>query len=184
MHSSIIRFFEYWLGQVNKMLKNEVDVIFHRDLFKTAWKVSKYGVFPGPYFPVFGQNTKIYIVNLRIQSEYGEIRTRKNSAFGHFKTCHTVQNVCQTSIRWRNSLLGIRGIPRKYEEKKASHEELFKTTVCATIYLNTLYLVILILHRSTICLLAIKWHKQWLVKYLPSSSVAPNNFWIFFVSLA
>ena len=23
----------------------------------TAWKVSKYGVFPGPYFPVFGLNT-------------------------------------------------------------------------------------------------------------------------------
>ena len=29
-------------------------------------KVSKYGVFSGPYFPVFGLNTKIYSVNLRI----------------------------------------------------------------------------------------------------------------------
>ena len=26
----------------------------------TAWKVSKYGVFSGPYFPVFGLNTKKY----------------------------------------------------------------------------------------------------------------------------
>ena len=26
----------------------------------TAWKVSKYGVFSGPYFPVFGLNTGIY----------------------------------------------------------------------------------------------------------------------------
>ena len=32
----------------------------------TAWKVSKYGVFSGPYFPVFGLNTEIYFVNLRI----------------------------------------------------------------------------------------------------------------------
>ena len=29
----------------------------------TAWKVSKYGVFSGPYFPVFGLNTEIYGVN-------------------------------------------------------------------------------------------------------------------------
>ena len=28
--------------------------------FFTAWKVSKYGVFPGPYFPVFELNTEIY----------------------------------------------------------------------------------------------------------------------------
>ena len=34
--------------------------------FSTAWKVSKYGVFSGPYFPVFGLNTEICGVNLRI----------------------------------------------------------------------------------------------------------------------
>ena len=43
----------------------------------TTKKVSKYGVFSGPYFPVFGRNTEI-------QSEYRKIRTRKNSIFGHF----------------------------------------------------------------------------------------------------
>ena len=32
----------------------------------TAWKVSKYGVFSGSYFLVFGLNTEIYEVNLRI----------------------------------------------------------------------------------------------------------------------
>ena len=48
------------------------------------WKVSKYGFFSGLYFPVFGLNTEIYRVNLRIQSKYRKIRTRKNSAFGHF----------------------------------------------------------------------------------------------------
>ena len=33
----------------------------------TAREVSKYGVFPGPYFPVFGLNTETFSVNLRIQ---------------------------------------------------------------------------------------------------------------------
>ena len=46
--------------------------------------MSKYGYFSGPYFPVFGLNTEIYEVNLHIQSEYREIRTRKNSVFGNF----------------------------------------------------------------------------------------------------
>ena len=50
----------------------------------TAWKVFKYGVFSGPYFSVFGLNTEIYRVNLRIQFKYRKIRTRKNSVFGHF----------------------------------------------------------------------------------------------------
>ena len=76
----------------------------------TAWKVSKYWVFSGPYFPVFG--LKMYISNLCkyetistkkyvfliitlwrftisvTQSEYRKIRTRKNSVFGHF-SCST-----------------------------------------------------------------------------------------------
>ena len=32
--------------------------------------MSKYGVFSGLYFPVFGLNTEIYGANLRIQSKY------------------------------------------------------------------------------------------------------------------
>ena len=44
---------------------------------RTGRKVSKYGVFSGPYFPVFRLNTEIYGVNLFIQSEYRKIRTRK-----------------------------------------------------------------------------------------------------------
>ena len=35
-----------------------------------AWNVFKYGVISGPYFSVFGLNTEIYFVNLRIQSPY------------------------------------------------------------------------------------------------------------------
>ena len=49
----------------------------------TVWKASKCGVFSGPYFLAFGLNTEKYEVSLRIQSEYGKIRTRKNSVFGH-----------------------------------------------------------------------------------------------------
>ena len=43
----------------------------------TAWKVSEYGVFSGPYFPTF-------VLRYSMQSECGKIRTRKNSVFGHF----------------------------------------------------------------------------------------------------
>ena len=46
--------------------------------------MSKYGVFSGPYFPAFGLNTERYEVSLRIQSERGKLRTRKNSVFGNF----------------------------------------------------------------------------------------------------
>ena len=50
----------------------------------TAWKLSKYGVITGLYFPAFGQNTKRYFVSLHIQSECGKIWTRNNFEFGHF----------------------------------------------------------------------------------------------------
>ena len=50
----------------------------------TARKVSRYGVISDPYLPVFGLNTEIYGINLRIQSEYMKIQTRNNSVFGHF----------------------------------------------------------------------------------------------------
>ena len=46
--------------------------------------MSKYGVFSGPYFFVFGLNAEIYSVNFHIQSKYGKIWPRKNFVFGHF----------------------------------------------------------------------------------------------------
>ena len=51
---------------------------FNSCISPTAWKVSKYGVFSGPYYPLFGLNTEIYSVNLRIQSKcrkYGAEKT-------------------------------------------------------------------------------------------------------------
>ena len=44
----------------------------------TAWKVTRYGVFSGPYFPAFGLNTK------RCSSNGVKYWTRNNSVFGHF----------------------------------------------------------------------------------------------------
>ena len=70
-------FLTFFKGYVNGTLGLD-------ELTVTAWKVSKKGVFSGPYFPVFVLNMEIYGVNLRIQSEYRKIRTRKNSVFGHF----------------------------------------------------------------------------------------------------
>ena len=52
--------------------------------YTTVWKGSKYWVFSGPDSPVFGLNMEIYVLNLRTQSKYGKIRTRKSSAFGQF----------------------------------------------------------------------------------------------------
>ena len=63
--------------------------------FNTAWKVSKYRVFSGLYFPVFGLNTKIYSINIRIQFEYRKIRTRKVSIFRHFSYSATLKNIWQ-----------------------------------------------------------------------------------------
>ena len=66
----------------------------------TAWKVSKYRVFSGPYFPVFGLNTEIYSVILRIQSEYRKIRTRKNSVFGYFS--HSEKTITNVLKIWKD----------------------------------------------------------------------------------
>ena len=40
--------------------------------------------YSGPHFPSFWLNTERYGISLRIQSECGKIRARKNSVFGHF----------------------------------------------------------------------------------------------------
>ena len=60
-----------------------------------AWKVSKYGVFPGLYFPVFGLNLEIYSVNLRIQSKCMKILTSKNSVFEHFSRSDNNEKWCK-----------------------------------------------------------------------------------------
>ena len=72
--------------------KNEIFlhiVIWHQfrmgmlSFTNTAWKVSKYGVISGPYFP---------FVNLCIQSDYRKIRTRSNPVFGHFSRSESLSS--------------------------------------------------------------------------------------------
>ena len=53
----------------------------------TAWKVSKYKVFHGPYLSVFKLNKEIYSVNFRIQSKLGKYRPEKPP---YLETFHTV----------------------------------------------------------------------------------------------
>ena len=60
-------------------------ILYSERFFKfSLQKVSKYGVFSGPYFPAFGLNTEIYGLDLLIQFECRKIRTRNKSVFGHF----------------------------------------------------------------------------------------------------
>ena len=69
------------------IIKSYIQILWEAYLLtsiSTTGKVSKYGVFSGPYFPVFGLNTEIYGLNIRIQSECRKIRTKENSVFGHF----------------------------------------------------------------------------------------------------
>ena len=65
------------------LTSKSVETYWRRDTY-TAWKLSKYGVISGPYFPVFGLTTETFFVNLRVQSEYRKVRARNNSVFGHF----------------------------------------------------------------------------------------------------
>ena len=79
----------------DQIFKNSQCVLWSKDSAKhlfqntlTVWKVSKYGVISSPYFPVFGLNTEIYEINIRIQSKYWKVRTRNNSVLGHFSRSH------------------------------------------------------------------------------------------------
>ena len=70
------------------------------------WNVSKYGVLPGPYFAALGLNTERYFVFLSIQSQYGKIRTRKNSVFGQFLRSVTLIKI----LKWIFILIQIHSL--------------------------------------------------------------------------
>ena len=54
--------------------------------FITAWKVSKYGVFSGSYFPTFRLNTERYGVSLRIQSIELKYRGKSRVLNAHMRS--------------------------------------------------------------------------------------------------
>ena len=72
--------------------------------------MSKYGAFSGPYFPV-GLNTKIYSVNLPIQSEYRKIRTRKTP---YLDTFHAVILCEYFAILRKSSIWFDSNLARKF----------------------------------------------------------------------
>ena len=74
------RFFEEYICATSTEVKKSMTIS------NTVWKVSKYEVFSGPYFPVFGLNMEIYCVSLRDQSKYGKIRARKTPYLDPFHT--------------------------------------------------------------------------------------------------
>ena len=53
---------QQFLGSCSCFLSSICDVKI--SLVNTVWKVSKYGVFSGLYFPIFGLNTEIYAITL------------------------------------------------------------------------------------------------------------------------
>ena len=68
------------IRQINlgKIMKGHLNINSIRQEFdSTAWKLSKYGVISGPFFPVFRLNTEIYGVNLRKSPD--SVRIQENT---------------------------------------------------------------------------------------------------------
>ena len=85
----------------------------------TAWKVPKYGLFSGPYFPLFGLNNGD-LLGKSIQSKDRKIRTTQNSVFGHFSLRMFAKRRNYTlPIKWSYSELfwsAFSRIPAEYGE--------------------------------------------------------------------
>ena len=66
-----------------------------RTEYEEMWSIS---------FPAFGLNTERYGVSLRIQSEYGKIRTRKNSVFGYFSRSEIFGDLNDEKLKIKNCM--------------------------------------------------------------------------------
>ena len=94
---------------INQMLIDCNGTRSHNHLVRkrsTAWKVSKYGVFSGPYFPVFGLNKERYSVSLRIQSECGKKTDWKKTPNLTLFTQRNAQPYRQTGLLFVYELIG------------------------------------------------------------------------------
>ena len=72
---------------------------------------------PNTEFPAFGLNTERYFVSVRIQSECGKIRSRKNSVFGHFsRSAHVVEfnDFTQIIYKYHKNLWNICMIKNRF----------------------------------------------------------------------
>ena len=100
--------------QVQKMCYDQFST-----LCETVWKVSKYGVIYGSYFPVFKLNTDMYRVNLRIQSEYRKTRTRNNLMWTLFTQCKYYAKLFQIRSLLLSKLLPLLFL-RFFQKRDAS----------------------------------------------------------------
>ena len=80
-------------------------VLYYVSLIFSTIHCMKSGNFSGPYFPVFGLNAEIFGVNLRIQSKYRKIKTRKNSVFGHSSRSDCTHNSSHSSSNFNTLIL-------------------------------------------------------------------------------
>ena len=69
-------------------------------------------------FPVFGLNTEIYEVNLRIQLEYRKKRTRKISVFGHFSRSGTYKFIFHPKLNGVSKIIESKGDISEYLNKQ------------------------------------------------------------------
>ena len=144
----IISFFFFFLP---KCKYNRINLSYHRLQFvketqintvsnieqkvNTVWKVSNTAwVISGPYFPVFRLNTEIYSVNLRIQSEYRKIRTRKKSVFEHFSSSGNVLFTTYIVFRASNSEMWETAFLKIFE-KFPKHLSLWNTKEGLLLYI-------------------------------------------------
>ena len=84
-YSTRIRYPEVFAVVFPWILRHFIDQLFYGTLH--CMKSVQIWSYFWSAFPLFGLNTEMYGVKLRIQSEYKKIRTRNNSVFGHFVQC-------------------------------------------------------------------------------------------------
>ena len=87
-----------WLFN-NISLTPPLSKLFQFRIRVIAWKMSKYGVFSVPHFPVLGLNTEIYWINACVQSEYRKIRTRKTPYLDTFHAVRKETVMCTISFQ-------------------------------------------------------------------------------------
>ena len=84
-HEFIVSFSQFSLHKATAITKHE-NVFSKMDQIQKFLCVKSVLIrsFFGPYFSAFGLNTEIYRVNLRIQSKYGKMRSRKTRKMDTF----------------------------------------------------------------------------------------------------
>ena len=89
IHSKSLR---YTIGKLTETWKTRISYDSSVGSRNTAWNGSNYGVISGPYFPVFGQNTEIYL------RKYGPEITPYLDTFHAVKRTQTLTKIYDETI--------------------------------------------------------------------------------------